>query len=149
MSRLIDTHNSLICLEPWKNVTPGLVPMWCTIASCKSGPSLSASSFLSVPLITCLLWSTKRMILSPAARHSLICFTKCLQNRMRGQVRSFFFVMKYHCCCWYVVPKFTFLFLQGLYAVITRVLCPFLPLNSIQLHLPKPLLSHPVFCCIR
>ncbi len=30
------------------------------------------------------------MILSPAARHSWICFTKCLQNRTRGQVRSFF-----------------------------------------------------------
>jgi hypothetical protein len=35
--------------------------------------------------------------------------------------------------------------LQGLYAVITHVLCPFVPLNSIQLNLPKSLLSCPVF----
>ena len=145
MSRLLDTHNPPIGLEPWKNVAPGLVPVWCTIASRKSSPFLSASSFPSGQLITCLLWSMKRMILSPAPRHSLICFTKCLQNRTRGQVWSFFFVMKYCCCYWYVVPKFTFLFLQGLYDVITCVLCPFVQLNSIQLHLPKPLLSCPVF----
>jgi hypothetical protein len=91
MSRLLDTHNPLIGLEPRKNVTPGLVPVWCTIASHRSSLSLSASSFPSGLLITCLLWSMKRMILSPAVRHSIISFTKCLQNRTRGQVRSFFF----------------------------------------------------------
>ena len=145
ISRSLDTHIPLIGLELRKNVAPGLAPVCCTIASCRSNPSLSASSLPSGPLITCSLWSMKRIILSPALCHSLIRFTKCFQNRMSGQVRSFFFMMKYCRCCWYVVPKFALLFLHWLYAVITHVLWPFVPLSSIQLHHPKPLLSCPVF----
>ncbi len=145
ISRLLDTHIPLIGLELRKNVAPGLAPVCCTIASRRSNPSLSASSLPSGPLITCLICSMKRIVLSPALCHSLILITKCSQNRMSGQVRSLFFVMKYCRCCWYVVPKFVLLFLHGLYAVITRVLWPFVPLSSIQLHRPKPSLSRPVF----
>ncbi len=143
--RLLDTHIPSIGFKPRKNVVPGLVPVCCTNASCRSSPSLSASSFPSGPLITCLLWSMKRKIISPALRHSLICFTKCFWNRTSGLVRSFFFVMKFRRCCWYVVAEFTLVFLHGLYALITCVLWPFVPLNNIQLHRPNPLLSRPVF----
>jgi hypothetical protein len=132
-------------LRAEENVVPGLVPVCCTIASCRSSPSLSTSSFPSGPLITCLLWSKKRIILSPALCHSLICFTKCFWNRTSRLVRSFFFVMNYCRCCWYVIPKFALVFLHGLYAVITCMLWPFVPLNNTQLHHLNPSLLHPVF----
>ena len=100
MLRSLDIHSQSIGVEPQKNDAPELVPVCWTIASCRSNPSLSASSLPRAPLITCLLWSIKRIILSPAAHNCLICFTRCLQNKLRGQVRSFFLVMKYlHCCC--------------------------------------------------
>ncbi len=145
MSRSLDIHKPSIGLETWKNVAPGLVPVCWTIASCRSNHSLSTRALTRAPLITCLLWSMKRIILSPSACHCLICFTRCLQNKLKGQVRSFFFMMKYLHCCWYVIPKFTLLSLHGLYTVIMHVLRPFIPPRRIQLHLPRPSLSCPVF----
>jgi hypothetical protein len=145
MSRSLDIHIPLIGFEPQKNVVPGLLPMYWTIASCRSNPSFSPSSFPSGLLVTCSLWSINRITLSPEACHCLICLTRCLQNRMRGKVRSFSSMMKYWCCCWYVVPEFTFLFLQGLYARIIHVLCLWLPPKSTQHHLPRPLSSLLVF----
>jgi hypothetical protein len=145
MSRLLEIHRPSIGFEPLKNVAPGLVPVWCTIASHRFGPYFSARALPSGLLMTCSLWSMKRIILSPPARYSVICFNRCFLNRTMGKVRSFFLMMKYRRCCWYVVPEFTFLFLHGLYAIITCVLCPFAPLNNIQHQCPSPLLSLPVF----
>ncbi len=121
ISRSPDIHIPSTGFDPWKNVAPGLAPMCCTIASLKSSPFLSPSSFLSGLLMMCLLWSIKRIIWSPDSHHFLICLVKSCQNRTRGQVRSFFFVIKYLRCCWYVVPELTIVFLHGLYAMIILV----------------------------
>ncbi len=145
MSRSLDVHRPSIGFKPRKNVASGLLPVWWMIASRRSGPSLSARALPSGPLMTCLLWSMNRIILSPPVRHSVICFVSCFLNRTRGQVKSFFLVMKYQCCCWYVVPEFMLIFLHGLYAVITCVLCPFVLLNNIQHQRPRPAQSLPVF----
>jgi hypothetical protein len=94
MSKLSDTHNPSIGLDPQKNVAPGQDPVWCTIASRRPNFAFSASSLPSCPLRICSLWSMKSMIWSPPACHSWICFVKYFRNRTLGNVRSFFFVMK-------------------------------------------------------
>jgi hypothetical protein len=112
------THNPLIGNFPQKNVAPGLVPVCWRIASRRFSPSLLASAFPRGPLITWLLWSIKRTTRLPSARHFVSCVTKCIRKRTIGHVRSYFLLMKYCCCCWYFVPKFTCLFLHGLYVVM-------------------------------
>ncbi len=95
--------------------------------------------------MVCSLWSMKSMICSPASRQAFSWFMRCFRNKINEHVRSFFLVIKYRCCCWYIVLELTFVFLQGLYAVMTRVLCPCVPKNKIQHHHPRPSLSRPVF----
>ncbi len=145
ISRSPDTHILLIGLDPWKNVAHGLCPVCCMTASHRSYPSLSPSSFPMGPFFTYSLWSINKIILSSDACHCLICLTRCLQNKMRGRVRSFFFVMKYRRCCWFDIPEFTFLFLHGLYAVMIHVLCPLFPPRRTQHYLPSPSSSLPIF----
>jgi hypothetical protein len=95
--------------------------------------------------VTCSLWSIKSIILTPNSCHFLICLIRSRRNKTSGQVRSFFLLMKYLRCCWYVVPELTILFLHGLYAVTIIVWCPLFPPRSIQHHLPRPFSSCPVF----
>ena len=100
ISSSLDTQRPSIGRFPWKKVAPGLAPVCSLIASLRSGPSLSASALPRLPSITCSLWSKNKMILSPAVRHCFISVMRCLRNRIRGHVRSFFLVMKYRRCCW-------------------------------------------------
>jgi hypothetical protein len=107
-SKSPNIHNPSIGNFPWKNVAPELVPVCWRIASHRSSPSLFASAFPRGPLIMCSLWSRKRTTWLPFARHFVSWVAKCVWKRTIGQVRSFFLVMKYFHCCWYVVPKFSF-----------------------------------------
>jgi hypothetical protein len=76
ISRSPETHMPSIGLEPRKKVAPGLVPVCWMTASHRLILSLSPSSLPSRPLVTCSLWSMKRMILSPDSRHDFICFAR-------------------------------------------------------------------------
>jgi hypothetical protein len=121
---LLDTHSLSIGLLPLKNVAPVHFPVCCRTASFSARPEVLTKALPRGPLYVCLLWSMKRIILSPAARHLASWCRRWTQNSLLGQVRFWCSMIKYCRCCWYIVQESFLLFLHMLYATMTLVRCP-------------------------